>query len=309
MATLDSGLGESAFAPMPVFSKESIEKCKSSEDFMPLAFELYKSFGIELVHLANVEENDPQHAEVRKGLEFQITQGMLIRIAQLMLSVVKLASEGRHRESITILKRCIDETALNIMYLLQKKEEQIYEKYRRYSLIPEADLWDLIERNIQLRNGAELPIETSMKTSILRACASAQIDLATVPRKHVNWGGSVRDRCKELGMEEFYNAVMRIPSHAVHGSFVDLIQHYLKQDNGLLVPKDCENYPPDAILITTGVICGLAAQAFCSSWFFSRETRESLGGYFKAYTKAFHDMNGWSIEARHGSASASPWST
>ena len=65
------------FNPIPTFSNMQIEECKADQDFMPLAFELYKSLAIALVKLANCYENHSEHEMIRNDLNFQIIQGML----------------------------------------------------------------------------------------------------------------------------------------------------------------------------------------------------------------------------------------
>jgi hypothetical protein len=43
-------------------------------------------------------------------------------------------------------------------------------------------------------------------------------------------GGGIRERLKALNKEEHYLGAQRLPSHAVHGTWVDLCKHHLEYD-------------------------------------------------------------------------------
>lgn len=46
----------------------------------------------------------------------------------------------------------------------------------------------------------------------------------------------MRNRVKEIGWADAYVSIERIPSHAVHGTWVDLLLHHLKVADGELAP-------------------------------------------------------------------------
>lgn len=298
---------EEVFAPIPTFTNEQLMQCAKEGSFVEPAFELYKSLGIAIVKLVNITENSDEHHQVRKTKNFQIIQGMMLRAARLMTSVLKLSQSGHHAESVSILKRCIDETAINIMFLLKEDKPELFHQYRKSSLTQEAELLDFVNDQVKTRGDAERQIETSIKRHITRAAKLAEIDLSKVPRKHTPWGGSLRDKFEKLGMPDFYLFYMRIPSHAVHGTFVDLIQHYLEEDGDLLIPSDNPNRLDDAHLVTSGLLTGLSAQAYCDSYFFDDEVRDVTHDYFSEFCLSFKDINSHSIKSIHGQDSIYCW--
>jgi len=58
-----------------------------------------------------------------------------------------------------------------------------------------------------------------------------------VSPKRQEWGGSLRDRLKALDLEDLYVSLQRIPSHAVHGTWVDLALHHLEEKVGGFTPE------------------------------------------------------------------------
>ena len=80
-----------------------------------------------------------------------------------------------------------------------------------------------------------MPVEQSILDSIDEVCSASGVKIEDVDRKHINWGGDLRQRLKALGKEEHYVGTQRIPSHSVHGSWVDLYIHHLaRHTNDLL---------------------------------------------------------------------------
>lgn len=138
---------------------------------------------------------------------------------------------------ILALLRCIGESAINVRYLILKNDDSIIDQYVKVSLGPEGELYDLIKGDIDQREGETLPVETRMLASIERLCKISGIKIEEVNRKHIEWGGSMRSRLKALEIERAYASVQRIPSHAIHGTWVDLALHHLEAKPGGFAPK------------------------------------------------------------------------
>ena len=75
-----------------------------------------------------------------------------------------------------------------------------------------------------------MPIEERMLRSISNVCAVSRVKIEDLSRKPGDWGGGMRERMKIIGKEDQYVTMMRMPSHAVHGTWVDLYKNHLKFD-------------------------------------------------------------------------------
>ena len=194
-----------------------------------------------------------------------IAVGLLVRIAKFMLAVVQLSAESERGDVVFALNRCILESATNLVYLLRKNEPAIYDQFVFSSFGPEKELFDVIQRNIAAR-GYEIPIETRMLASIRDVCAKAGLKIEDLAQRHIDWGGNMRTRMRELGREGFFSGMQRIPSHAVHGTWMDLYKHHLKEKDGRFAP-DTTWCPVDARLLTPIAILVLkAVKIYLDKW-------------------------------------------
>jgi len=156
-----------------------------------------------------------------------ICAGLIVRIAKFMLVVTQLSAKGDRADVVFALNRSILQTTVNLAFLLTKNEDGASYQSVKISLGPEKELYDIIQSNIAKRGGEVLPIEKSMLASIDRVCKASDVKIEEAKQKYGDWGGGVKERLKYLGIEEQYIAVQRLPSHAVHGSWVDLCMQHL----------------------------------------------------------------------------------
>ena len=79
-----------------------------------------------------------------------------------------------------------------------------------------------------------------MLDSITRVCQASGLKIEEVNQKYGDWGGGLRQRLKALNKEEQYLTVQRLPSHAVHGTGVDLTMRHLEYEpkNGVFLPDN-----------------------------------------------------------------------
>lgn len=127
------------------------------------------------------------------------------------------------------LMRCIMDTAVTLRFLILRNDNAIYEEFVRRGLSPERELFDLVQRNIAARGGETLPVEHRLLKTINGLIEATGLMIADVPRGHRDWGGGLRKRLIALGIEDTYVGSQRIPSHAIHGTWVDLLIHHLEQ--------------------------------------------------------------------------------
>ena len=216
---------------------EVLQKYSKEGRLSELSFELYKEAGCLLSVCAHSYVAEKAKEMVLKR-DQAICAGLLVRITKFMIAVVQLvAGDTERREVVMALSRSILESTVNLRFLLLKNEKRFFDQFVKFSLAPERELYDQILRNIGRRGGVELPIETRMLASIKRTCRLSGITIEEVDSKYRDWGGGLRNRLKDLGQEDVYVSLQRIPSHAVHGTWVDLILHHLEEKEDGFSPR------------------------------------------------------------------------
>jgi len=252
----------------PVKVDDSVLKeCSDKSSFSPLAFELYKeTVGVLAVcSHAYVGTTTESFALPRNQA---ICAGLLVRIAKFMTAVVSLVADNSHRADVVFaLNRSITESATNLRFLVFKNEDRFYDQFVKFNLAPERETYDLIHKNIEERGGRVLPIEQRMLTSIEKACRLSGIPISEVPAKAGDWGGGFRNRLIALGEGEWYSLIQRLPSHAVHGTWVDLVQHHLTEVEGGFQPDPEWSRVDSRLMLPVCILVLAAARAYVKAFF------------------------------------------
>jgi hypothetical protein len=206
---------------------ERLSAFTDREQFTNLAHLLYQETAHIVRIVASVHEpdriSDRDHA---------ICCGLLVRIWKFMLAIATLtAVMDRCGEIVKALNRCILESAVNLMFLLKKHDRETFDDFVRKSLGPERELFDNIHANIATRGGEMTAMETRMLASIERVVSRSGMKIEDVPKKHQEWAENMRLRLRALESEELY-ASYRGGSHAIHGTWVDLVISHLECGDG-----------------------------------------------------------------------------
>ena len=256
---------EELLGPAVQVNEEVIRACQERDEFGGLSFALFK----EATGLAWITCN--AFYEAADGFAMTRNQaacaGLLSRIAKIMVSVVKLSSGEEHGEVVQILNRCVIESSVDLQCLLIKNDATVYERFVKFGLKGERELYDIIQENIRNRNGQELDIERGMLLSIARTCENSGVKIEEIDPKAGSWGGSYRDRLVATGLGDGYPILQGITSQAVHGSWSDLIRNYLSKNDTGYEPKsdhtqtDGELFGPMAFFATN------AAKAYIEGFF------------------------------------------
>ncbi|PYP84632.1 MAG: hypothetical protein DMG65_22120 [Candidatus Angelobacter sp. Gp1-AA117] len=236
-----------------------LDNLKRSGDIDALVFELYKEAAAVLAAIAHLYESKDGTGGFKRNQA--ICAALLIRIAKFMTAVMQLSAKDKRREVVFVLNRCILESAATLEFLTRKNEDRQYDQFIEESLGAERELHDEIQANIKARGGEIWPIEERMLKSIDRVCRASGFKITDVSLKAKGWGVSLRERLKAIGKEELYLTIQRLPSHAVHGSWVDLLQNNLEWDEkgGFFKPEfewssvDARGLGPIALLALDSV--------------------------------------------------------
>ena len=214
----------------PRIDISDVESEMDPERINAISFELYKE-ALSVVNVTGhifIEEDGTNVGWLR---DQAICASLIIRMAKFMLVIVELSAKGDRADVIAALNRSIMESAINLEFLAKAFEDDAFNRFVVSSLGPERELYDWIQANIQARQGEMLPIERRMLNSIDDLCRASGITIDEVKRNAGDWAGGLRERLKVLGKESQYVAMVRLSSHAVHGTWVDLYKKHLRQSS------------------------------------------------------------------------------
>lgn len=212
----------------PTFSDELVEQCKRDRDFRPILFEWYKYVGVLCSMAACLAPDSPAFRKI-PPVHYAVLIGLLNRCSRLMVANVRLSCTGRYGETTRLLDRSIEETAIKVQWLCHKDDTDRFLRYLADGLKNDLKLKRHIEKNIRNRSGDTLAIETRMFRSI-QEC----ISLSGLSEQEVNDTKKLPDfaaMCHDLDLGDlFYTAIQRMGSHAVHGTWSDLVLNYLRHE-------------------------------------------------------------------------------
>jgi hypothetical protein len=235
---------ESSLPQLPTFSEELVNECTNSKDFRPILFEWYKFVAIFCNIVACISPESPALRKI-SSVYYAVLIGSLNRCLRLMLSNTRLSSTRKHGETTRLLDRSITETAIKIQWLCHKDNSDSFTRYLADGLKKDLLLKKQISGNIDSRNGNILVIENRMLSSI-KNC----VDLSGLTEQEINDAKKLPDlatMCDDLGFNDvFYTGIQRMGSHAIHGTWSDLILNYLRHEEGKgLYPRDNDSDTQD----------------------------------------------------------------
>jgi hypothetical protein len=193
-----------------------------------MAFEWYKHMGLLAATAMRIHPDSAVCREVAP-LPDWVLRGLLNRCVRLMLSTLRLTSTGKHGEAAQILARCITESAAVGLWLLAGNGNDRFRVYFADALRSELKARQIINDNVRNRGGAPWRIETRMVGFINRLLTTAGLteqDVAVTPRLP-----NFKDLLQAIGFDDIaYVFLHRLGSQSVHGTWSDLVDHYLVVD-------------------------------------------------------------------------------
>jgi len=224
------------FPDPPAFAETDFDRVKATGDAMPILFKWYKWTGLVANQIASL---DPASLGYRKlpDVEVAVLRGLMNRVSRLMVANLRLAALHKHAEAVVLLNRSIGETAIIVQWLCHGGSGDPFRRYLAKGLEAELRLKNNIETNIRARNGQPLVIEKRMLAAI-----SKLLDLAHLTENEVESTKRLPDFASmlhALGHDDLsYTVMQRLGSHAVHGTWPDLLFHYLEVENDAFVLTD-----------------------------------------------------------------------
>lgn len=277
---------------LPTILDDDIQRCKENNNFMPIAFKWSKYCGIMSIRFASISLDSPSINREIDPLYITILQGLLNRCSRLLMSIMHLASAKKFDETIRIIFRCLIETIIKIEWLSLNKKSDAFIRYIADGLKSDLELKKLIETNINKRKNKILQIEDRMLKSIQKCIRHSGMkeDQIIETKKMPNF----YTICIETGYDEnAYISFQRMGSHSIHGTFTDLLFHYLEEKNGVLSLKDNTDLPKESYLTNPCLFLTKALEKYSTYIFhdtelilelttFLKEIRMQIFSYFQA---------------------------
>ncbi len=230
------------------------------------AFDLYKETAIVAIASSNLYESyEPEKGALTRNQA--IEAALLVRVAKFMSATMALLVDKvkEHGEVIMTLNRCIIESAVKLRFFTEKAKQRDFDDFVKSSLEPERNLYLTIQQSIEKR-GETLPIETRMLNSINRVFKNSGVtnvdELKYIPRPK-----NYRSILKELNIESLYPVLQGVPSHSIHGTWVDLIQHHLEEHEMGFRPKTESKKPDPRLMCPISVVVLTAIKSYLNKYF------------------------------------------
>jgi len=245
----------------PKVDISSLDNETSRSKVTTLAFELYKE-AIRVLNLAACILDRASSASGGLSRNQAICAGLLIRMVKFMIAVLDLTCKNDRGEVVLSLNRSIMESAFDLEFLVRADDDKHYDDFVRYSLGAERESYDLVHANIAKRgNDTVLPIEKRILRSLARLCEVSGVKIEDVHPKWGSWAGGLKQRLQFLQKEEQYVFMHRVPSNAVHGTWVDLYKQHLDYNSqtkrfmprSKWRPTDARVYGPTGVLVLDAV--------------------------------------------------------
>lgn len=242
-------------------------KNPSNASFSETSFNLYKETLLVSTIASNIilsGDKTKAYFDIRQGVE----AGLIIRITKIMKSVLALLCDrvSNHGDSILALNQCILESSINLKFFCENAEKKDFDDFIKSSLKPEKELFETVKKNIEIR-GETLPIETRIINSIKHVFKSSEIsgidDLKTIPRRK-----DYRSMLRLMNMESSYSMLQGVPSHAIHGDWVDILKHHIEEiEKSNFIPNTKPLVPDTRQLCPVNLMVLNSVQSYIKKYF------------------------------------------
>ena len=160
------------------------------QDYLPLVHAVFRQIA-KVVALSAAAFIGTDPSEMRLPREQAICAGLLVRVATFMRAVALLSADRSSGDVILALNRCIFDGASAVLFLIEKDDVAVYDRFVRHSLAPERQLHNVIIENVGKR-GHQLLVEARMLESIELMCRTSGVTITEIAEKPGPWDGGMR---------------------------------------------------------------------------------------------------------------------
>jgi hypothetical protein len=223
------GLGDIDYESK-VVDETALTEATDEEAFARESFEVLKELLQSVTVVACLQWLDEEFKPRTLTRNEAILAGLMVRCMKLHHGLLQSCSPQR-AELLNFFQRGVTETAVNLRFLLEHGNDELFESFVRDALVVDKKLHERIQDEVSARDGDELlPIEERMLAGIRRSFEAAGVEMEDIDAgaRQGGWSpGGVWGRYKALGIAELYNPTFGVQSHYVHGSWHDLYAYHL----------------------------------------------------------------------------------
>ena len=226
---LEFELPEDLIPNYPIASEVNWADCTKAGDYVPIMFDWYRWVGNCCTVVAFIKPNSHDFAKI-PAPEYHLFSGLLARCSKLMLSIIALTHKGEFGEAASIIHRSLTETAIKLLWLCEADQGNRARRLMADGLRTELEFESLINANIDDTGNAATPLETRMLGSIERMFVASEmtrqeiVKIKKLPNLAAMMGSIGWPRLQ-------YVILQRIGSHAVHGTWPNLLTDYLTESD------------------------------------------------------------------------------
>ena len=204
---------------------------------------------------------DLEHAQPLPKQVEGVLKGHMVRVYKLYDTMIYLVVD-RRGEMAPILLRCLADTLVNLLYILQSEDRnETAERFVRSCLAYEKKLLEEVECG---RDDPPPPSKQRILSSVHRRFARAAIDPDEVSSssRHRRFGPDTFSKARRVGLDGLYEFVFSMCSRRVHGQWYDMEISHLNDEGDRYAPRTEYDTPRPQILECGSVLALLAAEAY-----------------------------------------------
>jgi hypothetical protein len=207
-----------------------------------------------------------------------------------MSSNVVLSREGLFGETTAILGRCILESAIKVIWLCTKADDESFTRFIASGLNTELEVKKDIAARITEREGPPLEIEKRMLNSIQNYVNLSGLSEAEI--KATKRLPNLASMIQTIGPDPLlYIVAWRVGSDPIHGTWSSLITHYLEEKDGEFKPATHRHATDQNLLIVEALIVHKALHAFVKFICREQAAAEALSKPLKVVAVEIHRIH------------------
>ncbi|WP_454784027.1 DUF5677 domain-containing protein [Legionella sp. WA2024007413] len=276
----------------PDFLLEFNEQLVDIKECYRLGFEWYKYVAQLCLFTSHFDVKNFPDLNVN---QYAIIVGLLCRITRLMLNNMTLSCEGRNGETTSIIDRCINESAIKLMWLCKNPIKENFDIYIADGLKNDLKLKKDLNQILNHRKTPATTTEVRMLDSIERYIH--QSDFTEVEIEQTKKMPDVASILKKLNFHNIiYRTLMTMGAHSVHGTWTSLVKDFVQIDAEKVLPKDATTPTHINQYISVSVMVLEGLKAFYSLPFYKtkdlcQEIILLIEDYINEIVKILHHYN------------------
>lgn len=198
----------------------------SSEDqFKDLSIQLSEELSDLLILICSSSRLNEKDEKIKWSRNEAILVGLLTRIYKLHVEFITFIQENK-RELSEIIERCLNETIINLLYLIEKNQITLYEEYIKSSFLIDKKCLNLFNKNKNKFEYYENYVEM-IKASIEIYSKISNINCEEIPTNFKSI--DVIDKYVQLDntFKCFDYNGYRLGCHSIHGNWLDILLNHL----------------------------------------------------------------------------------